>query len=141
MESANSEQKQRVWNEIVGPIFQGSWPLDVELQTPRATFKLVQILLATGSAFSAAATAVIPFIRSESPRDHTSIYSISQASEDLYKGAPDKMLDLLSAIAGDTPDRSLYGLSTALHRLQVVAPQLAHTKQFQRLSFPTTYRS
>ena len=138
MESANGQQKQRVWNEIVGPVFQGSWPLDVELQTPRATFKLVQILLATGAAFSAAATAIIPFIRSESPRDHTSIYSISQTGEDLYRVAPDKMLDLLSAIAGDAPDRSLYGLSTALHKLQLAAPQLAHTKQFQRLAMQAT---
>jgi hypothetical protein len=88
MESAQAEQKQKVWNEVVGPIFQGSWPLDVELQTPRATFKLVQILLATGAAFSTAATAILPFIRSESARDHTSIYSISHASEDLYKAAP-----------------------------------------------------
>jgi hypothetical protein len=138
MESANSQQKQRVWNEIAGPVFQGSWPLDVELQTPRATFKLVQILLATDSAFSAAATAIIPFIRSEGPRDHTSIHSISHASEDLYKRAPQEMLDLLSAIAGDAPDRSLYGLSTALHRLQEVAPQLAQTKQFQRLATQAT---
>jgi hypothetical protein len=134
MESAKPEQKEKVWNEIVGPIFEGSWPLDVELQTPRATFKLVQILLAAGSAFPIAATAITPFVRSESCRDHTSIYSISHANDDLYREAPEKMLDLLSAVAGDAPDRSLYGLTTALDKLQEVAPQLAQTKQFQRLA-------
>jgi hypothetical protein len=138
LEGANPPQKNRVWNEIVGPVFQGAWPLDVELQTPRVTFKLVQILLATGSAFSAAATVIIPFIRSESPRDHTSIYSISNASVDLFKAAPQKMLDLLSAVAGDAPDRSLYGLSSALDRLQKAAPQLSQTKQFQRLAVQAT---
>jgi hypothetical protein len=138
LEVIGSQQKQRAWNKIVGPIFQGAWPLDVELQTPRATFKLVQILLATGSAFSAAATAIIPFIRSEGARDDTSIYSISLASEELYKVAPQKMLDLLSAIAGDAPDRTLYGLSAALNKLQELAPQLVQTKQFQRLTTQAT---
>jgi hypothetical protein len=95
-------------------------------------------LLATGSAFSDAATTIIPFIRSESSRDHTSIYSISGASLDLYKGAPQKTLDLLSAIAGDAPDRSLYGLSSAPNRLQEVTPQLAQTKQFQKLAMQAT---
>jgi hypothetical protein len=98
----------------------------------------VQILLATGSAFPAAATVIIAFIRSESPREHTSIYSISHTSEDIFKAAPGSMLDLLSAIAGDAPDRTLYGLSTVLHRLQEVAPQLTETKQFQRLAKQAT---
>lgn len=134
MERASAVQKVKVWTEVVGPVFQGAWPLDVELQTPRATFKLVQILLATGAAFSVAVTAIIPFIRAENPRDHTSIYSISQASEDFYRAAPEKLLDLLSAVAGDAQERSLYGLSTALQKLHKVAPQLAQTKLFQRLT-------
>src|SRR5258707_12761828 len=100
---AEPGEKEKVWSETVGPVFQGAWPIDVKLQTPRATFKLVQILLATGPAFPSAADIIIPFIRSESPRDHTSVYSISQASEDLYGAAPDKMLNLLSAVAGDAP--------------------------------------
>jgi endonuclease YncB( thermonuclease family) len=44
----------------------------------------------------------------------------------------------LSAIAGDAPDRSLYGLSSALNRLQEVAPRLAQTKQFQSLATQAT---
>jgi hypothetical protein len=94
----------------------------------------VQILLATGAAFPAAATAIMPYIRSESPRGHTSIYSISQASDDLFARAPERMLDLLSAVAGDAPDRSLYGLTTALSKIEAIAPHLAQTKQFQRMA-------
>lgn len=134
MESASSQLKEKVWNEVVGPVFKGSWPLDVELQTPNATFKLVQILLATGSAFSKAAATIVPFIRAESARDHTSIYSISHAKEEYFETAPQTMLDMLSSVAGDAPDRSLFGLSTALARIQLVAPQLAQTKQFQKLA-------
>jgi hypothetical protein len=134
MESANSEQKQDVWNEIVGPVFEGSWPLDAELQTPNATFKLAQILLATGSAFTTAAITIMPFIRAESARDYTTIYSISHAKDDYFKAAPQTMLDILSSVAGDAPDRTLFGLSTALEKIREVAPQLAQTKQFQKLA-------
>jgi hypothetical protein len=133
MKSATSVEKATVWSDTVGPVFRGAWPLDVELQTSMATFRLVQILLATGSAFGDAATAIIPFIRSESQRQHTSIYSISEAGEELYAVAPEKMLSLLSAIAGDAPDRSLFGLAKALKKLKAKAPQLAHTKAFQKL--------
>lgn len=138
MEGAKPEEKQRVWNETVGPIFQGSWPLDVDLQTPMATFALVQMLLATGSAFSDAATAINPFIRSEGPSDNTSIYFISQASEELYRDAPEKMLDLIAAIAGDAPDGTVYGLKTVLGKLESIAPQLGQTKRFQRLATQAT---
>jgi hypothetical protein len=134
MEAAKPQEKRRVWNDIVGPVFQGSWPLDIESQTPNATFKLVQILLATGAAFRSAAPVIMPFIRAESARDHTSIYSLSRASDDFYKAAPDVMLDLLSAVAGEAPDRSLFGLSDALGKLREAAPHLAETRQFKKLS-------
>jgi hypothetical protein len=134
MESVKPEEKEKVWSERVGSVFRGAWPLDVELQTPTATFTLVQILLATGSAFGEAATMILPFIRSEEPRSQTSVFSISEASAELYGLAPEKMLDLLSAVAGDAPDRSLYGLNKALNKLKEKAPHLVQTKQFQKLT-------
>jgi hypothetical protein len=133
MKSAASAEKAKVWSAIVGPVFRGAWPLDVELQTSMATFRLVQILLATGAAFGDAATEILPFIRSESQRQHTSIYSISETSEELYGVAPEKMLDLLVAIAGDAPQRSLFGLAKALEKLKGKSPGLGHTKAFQKL--------
>jgi hypothetical protein len=74
----------------------------------------------------------MPFIRAEGARDHTTIYSLSQAG-DFYKAAPDIMLDLLSAVAGEAPDRSLFGLSEALGKLREAAPHLAETRQFKKL--------
>jgi hypothetical protein len=43
MGSAKPAEQKSVWQTIVGPVFEGAWPLDAELQTPRATFKLVQL--------------------------------------------------------------------------------------------------
>jgi hypothetical protein len=107
MESAQPEDKAKVWSGGVGPVFQGAWPLDVELQTPTVTFELVQMLLSTGSAFGEAATVILPFIRPEDSRQQTSVFSISEASSELYGVAPEKMLDLLSSVAGDAPGGSL----------------------------------
>jgi hypothetical protein len=134
MESAQPEDKAKVWSGGVGPVFQGAWPLDVELQTPTVTFELVQMLLSTGSAFGEAATVILPFIRPEDSRQQTSVFSISEASSELYGVAPEKMLDLLSAVAGDAPGGSLYGLNKALDELKEKAPHLAQTKQFQKLT-------
>jgi hypothetical protein len=134
MESAKPGEKEKVWSERVGVVFQGAWPLDVELQTPAVTNKLVQIMLATGSAFGKAAGIIVPFIRAEDPRGHSSVYSISEAGAELYGVAPEKMLDLLTAVAGDAPDRSLYGLTKALNKLKEKAPHLVQTRQFQKLT-------
>jgi hypothetical protein len=133
MQNADPREKEKVWREKVGAVFQAAWPLDIELQTPEVTFNLVQILLETGSAFGEAATVLLPFVRPEDPRLQTSLFSISEASAKLYEVAPEKMLDLLSAVAGDAPERSLYGLDRALNKLKESAPQLVHTRQFQRL--------
>jgi hypothetical protein len=138
MESAKPGEKIKVWKELIRPIFEGAWPLDAELQSSSTTFKLIQILLATGPAFREAADVIVPFIRAEDPRGHTSIFSIGQAKQELYSAAPDKMLGLLTAAAGDAPERSLFGLNTALQKLEAIAPQLVQTKAFQRLSLQAT---
>jgi hypothetical protein len=103
------------------------------LQTPSSTFKLVQILRACGNAFPAAADAIIPFIRPEDPRRHTSIHSLSEADDILYSASPQKMLDLLAAVVGDVPARTVFGLNKALDRLRTHAPALADTRKFQKL--------
>jgi hypothetical protein len=43
------------------------------------------------------------------------------------------MLDLLTAIAGDAPQRSLFGLTKALGKLKAKSPELGLTKAFQKL--------
>src|SRR5260370_680797 len=83
-ERAPAEQKLARWRTVVGPVFQGIWPLDVELQTSAATFKLVQILLATGDAFPEAADIIIPFIRPDDPREQATVFSIAEAPDALF---------------------------------------------------------
>ena len=133
MERGKPEEKVSRWRNVVGPVFQSIWPLDVELQTSSSTFKLVQILRASGAAFPEAAEVIIPFIRSEDAPHHTSIYSISEADDVLYSSSPARMLDLVSAVVGEASSRSAFGVGKALGRIREYAPELANTKKFQKL--------
>jgi hypothetical protein len=81
-------------------VFQAIWPLDVELQTSATTFKLVQILLATGEAFPEACDIIIPLIRPEDAGAETTVFSISNAPDGLYEAVPSKMLDTIVAVVG-----------------------------------------
>jgi hypothetical protein len=133
MEKAKPKEKIARWRNIVGPVFQNIWPLDAELQTSSSTFKLVQILRFSGAAFPEVADVIIPFIRPEDPRRHTSVHSISEAADILYSSSPEKMLDLISAVVGDAPARSVYDLTKALDRVRAHDSKLAETKRFQKL--------
>jgi hypothetical protein len=57
-------------------------------------------LKATGKAFPEAADIIIPLIRPEDHRAHSTIYSISKSPDELYKSSPAKVLDLISAVVG-----------------------------------------
>jgi hypothetical protein len=133
MESAKPEDKTNFWRTVVGPVFQALWPLDVELQTSASTFKLVQILCATGEAFPEAVDVILPFIQPDDPGSQTTVYSIAEASDSLYKAAPSKMLDLIAAVVGEALPGSVYALGKALSRLRAIDPNLADTRKFQKL--------
>lgn len=133
MEKVGPEEKARHWQTVVGPVFQAVWPLDVELQTSATTFKLTQILRATGDAFPEAADVIIPFIRPDDRDRQTTVFSIVNAPEGLYASAPDKMLDLLAAVVGEASPGRVYLLNKALDRIRVARPSLAETRKFQKL--------
>ena len=104
----------------------------MELQTSATTFKLVQILLATGEAFPEASEIILPFIRPDR-RDQTTVFSINQAPDELYETAPSKMLDMIEAVVGEAPPGSVYSLGKALSRLRAINPELVDTRKFQKL--------
>lgn len=133
IEQAKPEEKITRWRTVVGPVFQGIWPLDVELQTPASTFKLTQILIAAGDAFPEAADIIIPFIRPDNPHTHGTVFSITQAPEALYASAPGKMLDLVAAVVGEPAPGSVYSLANILDRIRALDPSLADTRKFQKL--------
>lgn len=133
MQSAKSDEKITCWQTVVGPVFRGIWPLDVELQTSTATFTLVRILLATGDAFPEAANVIIPFIQPDDPRSHSTIFSIAETEDALLQAAPSKMLEMMVAVVGDAQPGSVYGLGKALSRLRTIAPSLADSRKFQKL--------
>jgi hypothetical protein len=133
MESAPTEKKLEHWLTVVERVFHAIWPLDVELQTPAASFKLIQILLETGDAFPKAVDFILPFIQPDDPRVHSTIFSIAEASEAFYKAAPSKLLDVMAAVVGNAPPGSVYALGKALARLRATAPSLANTRKYQKL--------
>jgi hypothetical protein len=130
---ATEEEKLAHWRTVVGPVFQAIWPLDVELQTSATTFKLVQILLATGEAFPEACDIIIPFIRPEDAGAETTVFSISNATDGLYEAVPSKMLDTIVAVVGEALPGTVYALGKALSRLRAIDPKLADTRKFQKL--------
>lgn len=133
MEAVKPNDKTETWQAVIGPVFQGIWPLDIELQSHATTFGLAKLLRATGKAFSAAADIVIPFIQPDEPHSHTALYSLSKSPEELYAVSPTKMLDLIAAIVGEAPEGNLFGLRNALERVRALEPHLANTRKFQRL--------
>jgi len=133
MKQAPEGQQVAVWRSVVGPIFEGVWPLDVSLQTSASTFALVQLLRATGEAFPLAADIVIPFIRPDGRPGHRSVIPLIDAPEALFVSAPAKVLELTVAVVGDTADGSVYGLTQVLDHILDKAPELAETPQFRRL--------
>jgi hypothetical protein len=133
MEKAEPQEKIAKWRNVVGSVFRKIWPLDAELQSSSSTFHLVQLLCGSGAAFPEVADVILPFIRSEDPGQHSSVYSISEAPDVLYSSSAEKMLDLISAVVGNAPARTVYGLTKALDRVRANAPKLADTKRFQKL--------
>ena len=133
MERAAPSDKTTRWRKVIGPVFQSIWPLDVDLQSPSNTFKLVQLLRASGDAFPEAAEMIIPFVRPEGEDGHTSVYSISEADEVMYSSSPERLLDLLAAVVGEERTRKVFGIGKALDRLRRHAPQLASSPKLQRL--------
>lgn len=133
MERAKPEEKADLWRNIVGPVLQAIWPLDVDLHNNASTFKLVQILKSTGEAFPEAADIIIPLISPDNPRQYSTIFSIANAPEELYASSPAKMLDLIAAVVGEAAQGSIYALNKALSRVRALEPGLANTRKFQRL--------
>ncbi|UCI34845.1 SIR2 family protein [Mesorhizobium sp. B4-1-4] len=134
MEAAAPEEKLARWRDIVGPVFQGIWPLDIEMQTGQSTFKLPQILRATGEAFPVAIDVILPFVQPGNTDRGTSVYSLSDVDNLLFTSAPAKMLDLVSAVVGAPPPGSVFGLQPVLDRIRAAEPALAGTHKFQALT-------
>lgn len=128
-----SAERGARWRSVVGPVFISMWPLDVELQTSSTTYKLAQLVRNTGDAFSEAADVIIPFIRPDEGRSHSTVYAIAEADDTIYRLAPAKVLDLLTAVVGDASSGNIYGLSKAIDRILAFDPKLGDTRKFQRL--------
>jgi hypothetical protein len=90
--------------------------------------------MATGDAFPEAADVIIPYIRPDEARAHSTVFSIAEAAEELYASSPGKMLDLVAAVVGDAQPGSVYALGKVLGRIRALDPKLADTRKFQKLA-------
>lgn len=133
METTPTNQKNQYWREVIGPVFEGIWPLDIDLRSASLAFKLVQILRATGAAFARASSVILPYIAPDYARSHAIIRTIAKADDILFSSGPKEMLQLISAVVGVAPTSSVYDLQRALDRVSAVDPSLENTPLYQRL--------
>ncbi|NSZ03128.1 hypothetical protein G6M70_04680 [Agrobacterium tumefaciens] len=134
MQRAAPSEKLVVWKNIIGPVFEGIWPMDVDLLSGTVTFKLLQILRATGEAFPHAASVIEPFIVPEEKEQGTAAYSLGNADDILFSLAPSKMLDIVTAVVGSRPPGSVFELRSVLERISACDPALINTRKYQALS-------
>ena len=133
MESVTPDKKMAQWQNVVGPVFVGLWPLDHELQTAASTSKLLQLLLATGAAFPLAAKHIVPFTQVEDTSRYGTVYAISRCDEDVMAAAPAVMLDVVGAVVGSPSRPGIVGLGRLLDRIKEADPNLVETRKYQAL--------
>ncbi len=133
MEDAKPEEKAERWRMIVGPVLHEIWPIDVDIRSNSANFKLFQILKATGDAFLEAAEVIVPLLRPDDPKSHSTVFSIAGAPDELYQLSPSKMLELVDALVSEETDGNIYSLDKVLNRVRYHDPSLANSRKFQRL--------
>ena len=133
MERAKPQDKAKQWRSIVGPVLESIWPIDVDIQSNSANFKLVQILISTGDAFLEAAKVIIPLLRPEDTKSHPTVYSIANAPKELFKLSSSTLLDILVALVGEVKAGNIHSLDEALSRIRKHGPGLANSRKFQKL--------
>jgi hypothetical protein len=133
MENTKPDEKAERWRAVVGPVLQEIWPIDVDIRSNSANFKLFQILRATGDAFWEAAEVIVPLLRPDDPKSHSTVFSIASASDELYQLSPSKMLELADALVSEETDGNIYSLDKVLSRVREHDPSLANSRKFQRL--------
>jgi hypothetical protein len=133
MENAKSDEKTERWRAVVGPVLLEIWPIDVDIRSNSANFKLIQILKATGAAFLEAADAIIPLLRPDEPKGHSTVFSVASAPDEIYQFSPSKVLEIVDVLVSEETDGKIYSLDKALNRIRGHDPSLANTRKFQRL--------
>jgi hypothetical protein len=133
MARSPEDQKRATWTNIVGPVFKGLWPQDIDLRSSRHTYKFVQILCASGDAFPDAVNTILRYIEPEPSDRSTTIFSLKEADDIVISSAPQKVLELTWAIVRGSPRGSVPILRPLLNRLQKTCPEVSNTELFKRL--------
>ncbi|MBU6527983.1 SIR2 family protein [Methylocystis sp. MJC1] len=86
------------WNEMIGPVFRGMWPLDAALRNEGVSQNLVLMTLECGEAFPDAVDAVIVFLVPYQLYLMAHTLRLESAHDDLIRKFPRAALRLASAI-------------------------------------------
>jgi hypothetical protein len=90
--------------------------------------------LHTDEAFLEAAKVIVPLLRPDDRKSHSTVFAIASAPDELYQLSLSKMLELADALVSEETDGNIYPLGKVLSRVREHDPSLANTRKFQRLS-------
>lgn len=62
MDSGDYQERGKNWRDLIAPVFEAIWPLDVDLRDAESSKNLVRLALAAGDAVDAAADTVLPYL-------------------------------------------------------------------------------
>lgn len=123
------------WRDVVGPVFEAVWPLDVELTNDMISFKLVQMLVSTGDAIREARDKILPFVRSEARESGSTLFMLADAPDHVFTLAADIVIELtLILLGGEVRVTELQWLRKIQERVQRLRPEAADTTAFRRLA-------
>lgn len=131
LEETEAAERPRAWREVVGPLFEAIWPMAPALQSDRANFFLISMVLRTGDEFPSAVAAVAPALIGAGGGDRDSLFLLRDEAHRLLLDHPHAALALLDAIVERTrPPRTLGAL---LDELAAVNDSLRTDQRFERL--------
>ena len=134
LEEVEVGDRSNHWEDIVGPVFKGIWPLDTELQSRRTSQLLTKLICESKTAFSDAFSIVSRSISKIPEQSTESVTNLLELDDDCVNNAPKEVLDLLELVIGNKPKLQYHELSTLLNRVREALPLLEDSKKYQRIS-------
>ena len=108
------------WSKVVGPVFNGIWPLDTIKQTARANDSLIDMIckLKSKTVFLDAYSTVSRFVQTNKSQSTLSINTLAELGSRQINFAPKYILDLLSCVIGEKPVKQHRELSMLLTKIK-----------------------
>ncbi|MFW8596037.1 hypothetical protein [Cribrihabitans neustonicus] len=133
-EEGDLGEKGDRWKNLVGPIFQAIWPLDVRLRTKRASENLVLMVMETDKAFPEAVGTIVDYLEPYQIYALEHAFRLERAHEDLIARYPRSIIILTNALV----DPELHPVPSDLGKLLddciEIDPEVANIEAYLRLN-------